>query len=390
MTQLLALTLGMFAIGTGSFVMAGILPGMASSLDVEVGAAARMITAFALTYALLTPFAATLTGNLPRKQVMLSGLLLFTLGHLAAAVAPTLPFALAGRVLSGMGSAVFMPLAGASVTALVPREQWGRGLAMVMAGLSGATAVGAPLGTLIGSGGTAWRLTMWFVSALGLLAMLGIATCLPEIPKQASIRIRDRLAPIADVRILGTLLTTMLIMVGAFTIHSYSSIIFQQATQGNAKLLAILLAIWGLAATVGNLASGSLTDRLGGRTIINIGLLLLITDFALLPWSSQYLATAILALVIWGVCGWGTLIPLQHRLVNAAPKSAAVVLGLNTTAIYLGVSASAAIGGMVIGKLALAYLEFVAASFVLAGLVTAECIIRLSDPQAASSGMPID
>ncbi|HBN9703304.1 TPA: MFS transporter [Pseudomonas aeruginosa] len=378
MTRLLALTLGMFAIGTGSFVMAGILPGVAASLGVEMGAAARMITAFALTYALLTPLAATFTGRLPRKQAMLGGLLLFSLGHLVAAVAPSLPLALAGRALSGLGSAIFMPLAGASVTALVPREHWGRGLAVVMAGLSGATALGAPLGTLLGNGGEAWRLSMWFVSALGLLAMSGIAVFLPEIPGQGSLRLRDRLAPIADTHILGTLLTTLLIMVGAFTVHSYSSLVFRQATQGDAALLAGLLAIWGLAATVGNLASGSLTDRLGGRRIINIGLLLLIADFALLPWSSRQLTTTVLALVIWGFCGWGTLIPLQHRLVNAAPGSAAVVLGLNTTAIYLGVSASAAMGGMLVSRLEPLYLGLVAAVFVLAGLVTAECVIRLA------------
>ena len=47
MKKLLILSFGMFAIGTGSFIMAGLLPEVAESLNVNVGTAAGMIAAFA-------------------------------------------------------------------------------------------------------------------------------------------------------------------------------------------------------------------------------------------------------------------------------------------------------------------------------------------------------
>ena len=49
------LTLGSFAIGTEGFMIAGLLPALAHDLDVGLPAAGRLVTAFALAYALGAP-----------------------------------------------------------------------------------------------------------------------------------------------------------------------------------------------------------------------------------------------------------------------------------------------------------------------------------------------
>jgi predicted MFS family arabinose efflux permease len=133
-----------------------------------------------------------------------------------------------------------------------------------------------------------------------------------------------------------------------------------------------LLLLWGVAATVGNLAAGRLTDHFGSRRIINAAIALAALDFALLPWSSASLATAIPALVVWGACAWGFVVPQQHRLIGITPGAAPLLVGLNSTALYMGVSLSGIIGGAAITWFDRYALGPVGAICIAVALVTAE------------------
>src|SRR5262249_15439413 len=63
-----------------------------------------------------------------------------------------------------------------------------------------------------------------------------------------------------------------------------------------------------------------------------------------LPWASAALWSAALAVAVWGATGWGIQGPQQYRLVNVAPATAPILLGLNTAATYLGVTAAGVVG----------------------------------------------
>ncbi len=374
--RLLVLALGTFSIGTDSFVVAGILPDVARSFDIEVATAGQLITVYALTYALMTPVMATLTAHWQRRTVLVAGLFVFIAGNVLTAVLPTYDLVLASRALAGLGGAIFTPAASAMAAALVAPEMRGRALAIVMAGLSGATALGAPIGTLVGNLGD-WRLTMWFVAALGLLAMVGVRTLLPQMTPPSALRLRERLAPVADPRVAMTLLTTLFVLSGLYTVYTYISIAFERATDGDGSRLAALISIWGVAAIVGNLLAGSLTDKFGSRRIINISLVVAILDFAFMPMFNVTFAGASVVLVIWGIAGWGILVPQQHRLIGIAPSKAPLVIALNAAAIYVGVSLSGALGAVVLHVLDPSFLAPVGAILILAGLVSAELANRL-------------
>lgn len=374
--RLLVLALGTFSIGTDSFVVAGILPDVARSFDVEVATAGQLITVYALTYALMTPVMATLTAHWQRRTVLVAGLVVFIAGNVLTAILPTYDLVLASRALAGLGGAIFTPAASAMAAALVAPEMRGRALAIVMAGLSGATALGAPIGTLVGNLGD-WRLTMWFVAALGLLAMFGVRTLLPQMTPPPALRLRERLAPVADPRVSMTLLTTLFVLSGLYTVYTYISIAFERATDGDGSRLAALISIWGVAAIVGNLLAGSLTDKFGSRRIINISLVVAILDFAFMPMFNGTFAGASVVLIIWGIAGWGILVPQQHRLIGIAPSKAPLVIALNAAAIYVGVSLSGALGAVVLHVLDPGFLGPVGAILILAGLVSAELANRL-------------
>ena len=390
--RLLVLASGMFAIGTDSFVVAGVLGQVSASLGVSVALAGQMVTLYALSYALLSPVVAATAAHWPRKRLLLAGLAVFVVGNVITAVAPSIELVLASRLVAGLGAAMFSPTATAAGASLVPPEQRGRALAIVIAGLSSATALGAPLGTFIG-GWLDWRATMWFVAIVGTIAAAGVAWRLPNIPNLPAVSLARRLAPLADARVLLTLLTTWLVYAGLFLVYTYIGSSFDRATGGDARVLAGLLLLWGVAATVGNLAAGRLTDRFGSRRIINVAIALAALDFALLPWSSASLATAVPALIVWGVCGWGVLVPQQHRLIGITPSAAPLLLGLNSAALYVGVSVSGLAGGAALAWIGSHYLGLAGAVFIAAALLVAEWahrrIVRTErEPVAVAAVVP--
>ena len=122
------LTVGTFAVGTDAFVVAGVLPDLARSLHVGVAQAAQLVTVFALAYAVLAPVLAALTGRWARRTLLLTALLVFVLGNVATALAPSYALVVAARVLAAAGAAMFTPNASASAAALAPPGQQARAI----------------------------------------------------------------------------------------------------------------------------------------------------------------------------------------------------------------------------------------------------------------------
>lgn len=369
--RLLALACGMFAVGTDSFVVSGVLRQVAASLGVSIALAGQMVTLFALSYALLSPVIAAVAAHWPRKRLLLAGLAVLVFGDIITAIAPSIQSVLVSRLLSGLAAAMFSPTATATGASLGAPEQRGRSLSIVIAGLSSGTAFGAPLGIFVG-GLFGWRATMWFVAALGALAWIGVAFLLSNVPTPPIVSLSRRLAPLRDARVILTLSTICLAFTGLYVVQTFIDPSLDRVTHGDSRVLAGLLLLRGVAATVGSLFAGRLTDRLGTRRVINVAIVLLLLDFALLPWTSASLVTAVPALLVWGLCGWGLLVPQQLRLIAITPSAAPLLLGLNSTAIYLAVSVSGVVGGVAITWFDRHLLGLVSTVFITAGLVFAE------------------
>ncbi len=369
--RLLMLALGMFAMGTDNFVVAGILPGVAQSLHTSVSLAGQMVTVYALSYAVMAPVMAALAGGWPRKLLLVSALGVFVAGNVISALATDLNTVLVSRAIAGLGAAMFAPTALGVAAALAEPARRGRALATVTAGLAGATALGAPIGTFIGGFGS-WRATLWFVAILGLVSMIGVWTMLRSVPQPARIALRERLAPVRDIRIALTLLTSLFAFGGFLMVYTYAGLVLGRVTGGDERVLAGMLLFWGIAATIGNVLAGRLVDRFDSRRIINAGLCIAIVNFCALPWTAAHPVSALVALAIWGVCGWGLLVPQQHRLVKIAPEVAPLLLALNNTATYGGLACSGVIGGVVLLYMDPQYLGLVGAGLIAIAFVLAE------------------
>jgi predicted MFS family arabinose efflux permease len=369
--RLLVLAIGMFALGTDSFVVAGVLPEISRSFHINIGAAAQMTTAYAITYAVMAPLIAALAAHVPRKTMLLTGLGIFFVANLITAEAPSFAIAMASRIIAGIGAGMFAPTATGAAASIVAPEKRGYALSLVIAGLAGATALGTPIGAAIGGLGD-WRWTMVFVSAIAAVSALGVGVLLVNIPLPPKVTLAQRIEPATDPRIALTLLTTWLYQSGQFITYTYLTVVFDRAIGHQQAMVAVLLVAFGVAGTVCNLIVGRLADSIGNRKLIVTMLILLAVILASIPWAGATLWTAIPTLLIWGAVGWGLLAPQQHRLVAVAPHTAPVVLGLNTSFTYLGITTAGIVGALGIRVWGAHNLGYLGATLVMIALGTAE------------------
>jgi predicted MFS family arabinose efflux permease len=369
--RLLVLALGMFALGTDSFVIAGVLPEISRTFHVTIGVAGQLTTAYAITYAIMAPVIAAVAAHVPRKRMLLISLGIFGIANLITADAPTFAIAIASRVLAGVGAAMFAPTATGAAATLVSSERRGQALSVVIAGLTVATALGSPIGAVIGGLGD-WRWTMAFVSALAAMSALGVWFLLAHVPLPPKITLAQRIAPVADPRVALTLLCTWLYQSGHFIIYTYFTVVFDRAIGHNALLTGALLVLWGTSGTVSNLIAGRMSDSIGNRKLIFSMLIVLTLVLLSVSWAGASLWTTIPVLIIYGAVSWGTLAPQQHRLVSVAPQTAPVVLGLNTSCTYFGVTTAGVIGALGLNAVGAHHLGYLGAAFVLIALGVAE------------------
>ena len=202
--------------------------------------------------------------------------------------------------------------------------------------------------------------------------MLGVWSMLRSVETPARIGLRERFAPARDARVALALLTNLLANGGFLMVYTYAGLVLDRVTGGDERVLAAVLLAWGVAATVGNLLSGRLVDRFGSRSVMNAALFIAMVNFCAMPWTTAHMASAVVSLVVWGLCGWGVIVPQQHRLVKIDARAAPLLLALNNTATYGGLACSSMLGGAVLLFIDRHDLSLVGAAMIAVALVLAE------------------
>jgi predicted MFS family arabinose efflux permease len=341
------LAVGAFAIGTDTFVVAGVLPEVARSLSVGIDEAGWISTAFALTYAVMAPVLGALTGRIDRRTILLVSLLGFALGNALSALAPGLGLLLAARVVTAASAALYIPAASAGAAALSAPERRARAMAVVLGGLSAATVAGVPFGTWLAAD-LNWRATFWLLAGLGVLCAAAVAFGLPSLRLPASPGLAARLAPARDPRVAATVATTLLFMTGGYLALTYIGAVLAPATGGDGSTLALLLLAFGVTAVAGTTLAGRAVDRWSPSPVLLVSVLLLGAAVVTLPLTRGHLATAAVALAVWGFAGMATQPPQQHRLFGIAPQSGPLLISLNSAATFAGIALGGWLGQQVL------------------------------------------
>ena len=355
-------------IGSGAFVLGGILEPVSVSLNISLAAAGQAMTAYAVSTAILAPLLIVLTVKWSRRSVIQLALALFTAGCVVSALAPNFATLLLGRALMG-GGAMFTAAAAALAVGMVAPALRGRALAITFLGMSISYAVGVPLGAWLGFE-YGWRVPVWLSAAASLGALLSVGWLVPaNLAGHASSFVGFR-AVATNPAVLRVWLRTLLYFIAVFSVFAYIGPLLQALNPMSSGGLSLTLAAFGLSGVAGTLVGGWANDRFGSlRTLVG-QLTVMIVMMALLPLTQGYIPLMVIALVVWGVAGFGMMTPQQSRLASLSPKQAPLLLSLNGSMLYMGTALGSMLSGALLDTLGLVQLAWVGVPFALLALLT--------------------
>ncbi|WP_406215471.1 MFS transporter [Streptomyces canus] len=369
---LVALAVGGFGIGLTEFLIAGLLPQVAASFAVSEAAAGRLISGYALSVAVGAIALTAATARLPRKHVLIGLVVLFVLGNLLSAIAPSYPVMLLGRIVAALCHGSFFGIGSLVARSLVAPERKSRAVAVMFAGLTVANVLGVPFGALVGER-WGWRAAFWAVTVIGLLALAGIVAFVPsragQTPPTTPTGLRAQLGAFRSGQVWLTLVATALGYGGMFGAFSYIAYTFTEVGGFSSADVAWLLMVYGVGLVVGNLIGGRAADHDRDRALVLAltGLTVTLAVFGLLATS----ATASVVLVfLMGVFGFAGVPGMITRVTDYA-HGAALAASANVSASNIGNALGAWAGGLAIT----AGLGYTAPLYVGAGIVLISVLV---------------
>jgi DHA1 family inner membrane transport protein len=350
--RILVLSVGSFAVGTGTFVVTGVLTDIAEELSVSVANAGLLVTVFAVTFAVGSPVLVSAASGMGRRRLLVGALLLFTLANVAAALAPSFPVLLGAMIVAACGAAIFTPVASAAAASLAPPELRGRALSVRTIGVNIAWLVGVPLGTVVG-GHYGWRTSFVLVAALATVAALGVGALLPAVEASAGGGFLSNLTVVKRGAVVAGLGLTVLALMASFVVLTYVRPVLENLTRFDTEGVGLMLAVFGLASIPGALLGGYVADRWGYRVSMIAVLAVLsvsLFSFSLLSAAQAGSVLSVLgtgaALVAWSMAAFAFLPLQQYRLIEVAPEGQSTVLSPNASAVQAGQGIGAGLGAL--------------------------------------------
>ncbi|GAA3788815.1 MFS transporter [Streptomyces coacervatus] len=342
---LLALAVGAFGIGTTEFVMMGLLPDVADDLHVSIPTAGHLVSAYALGVVIGAPLLAALTARMSRRTVLIGLMALFVAGNALSAFAPGYDSLLAARFLSGLPHGAFFGVGAVVATAMVPPECKARSVSLMFLGLTVANVAGVPVATLMGQH-LGWRATFLGVSAIGIAAIAALALLIPA-DRVAAPRtgLRGELAALRSLPVWLALGTTVAGFGALFAAYSYVTPMLTDSAGFAEGSVTVLLALFGVGATAGNLVGGRLADHSLRGTLFG-GLVSLVVVLGLFPLLMSTQWSAALAVILLGAAAFITGSPLQLMVMEKASAAPSLASSANQAAFNLANAGGAWIGGL--------------------------------------------
>lgn len=349
---LLALTLAAFAVQTDDFIIVGVLPALAESVDSPESAVGQLVTVYSLTYALAAPVWALALAGVSRRRALCVALAVFTVANLAVLPVNSLSALTGLRVVAALAAAVVLPCALAEAATHAPPKHRGGYLATVMTGLTGAVLVGVPAGTWIGAH-LGWRATFAFAGLLGFAALLLVHASLPrtarreeETPSVAAL-LRPLLTPVVSV----ILLITTFAVAGNLAFQTYLAPFLGALVGASSMTLAALLVCSGAGGLVGTQLAGRLVDRRGPLSTFTLACVVFCATMLALAalWTVRPVPVVAVAVLLacWSASAWAIPPSLQALLLaRAGADTAAQSMAVLSSTVYVGAALGAGLGGV--------------------------------------------
>lgn len=352
---LLALALGGFGIGSTEFVAMGLLPNIAADLLPDVYAqspehanasAGWIISAYALGVVVGAPTIAAAAARWPRKRLLLVLLTAFALGTLASAVLPTFGLVLLARFVSALPHGAYFGIASLVAASLMGPGKRARGVALVLSGLTIANVIGVPAITWLGQA-AGWRVAYIAVAGIFAVTFLAVLLAVPWQAGDPKATMKRELQAFSRVQVWFALAIGAIGFGGLFSVYSYVAPLATEVTGLPAALVPVVLIVFGIGMTVGNLAGGRLADWSVRRSMyVFFGILA--AALVLLGFTAADPVGLFTGAFLVGASSAALSPTIQARLMDVARDSQSIAAALNHSALNLGNWLGAFLGGIAI------------------------------------------
>ncbi|MEB3367653.1 Cmx/CmrA family chloramphenicol efflux MFS transporter [Saccharopolyspora mangrovi] len=344
------LALAVFAMGTSEFMLAGLVPDIATSLDVSVGTAGLLTSAFAVGMIVGAPTMAAFARRWPARATLLGCVVVFALCHVVAAITPFFSVLFATRVLAAVANAGFLAVALSAANRLVASDQKGRALAVLLSGTTIATVAGVPAGALLGTA-MGWRSTFWAVALLCVPAAIGILTGIRPRPESApegpggGPSLVSELAQLRAPRLLMAMLLGALVNGGTFSAFTFLAPVVTGTAGLNEVWVPLALVLFGIGSFVGVTAAGRLSDQ-HPRLALGVAAPILLLGWLAFALLAAHPLPLLILVFVQGVLAFAVGSTLIARVLYAASEAPTMGGSYATAALNIGAAAGPAIGAV--------------------------------------------
>jgi DHA1 family inner membrane transport protein len=337
------------------FVVMGLLPDIAADLlptlwssspEDALSQAGWLISLYALGVVVGAPTIAGFVARFPRHRVMIGLALALTVFNALTVVLPTFELVGASRFLAGLPHGAYFGIGALVAADVMGPGNRAKGVAFILTGLTIANVVGVPIGTFLGQQ-WGWRVAFGVVAGVFALATVCIGFFVPEHAGEPGRTMRAELRVFRIAQVWFALGVGAIGFGGFFAVYSYIAPVVTEVAGSPAWVVPIVLVLMGLGMTVGNLVGGHLADISVKRTLL-LGLAVLAVVLVLLALLSGWIVTLAIMVFVVGFVSSVLSPTIQTRLMDVAEDNQSIAAALNHSALNIGNSLGAFLGGAVI------------------------------------------
>ena len=364
--RLLPLALGGLSIGTTEFVIMGLLPDIANSLQVSIPEAGYLISSYALGVVIGAPILVAFSSKYPPKKTLISLMILFTLFNGLSAIAPEYYSLLSFRFLSGLPHGAFFGVGAVVATKLAEEGKQAQSIAAMFSGLTVANLAMVPLVNYIGQV-FSWRLAFGIVAILGLLTILFLILWLPHLKNLRNVGLSQELEFFKTIKAWHIISIAGIGFVGLFSWFSYIAPLLTEVSRFSSENISYLMVLAGAGMVIGNYLGGILADKLNPIKATALLLLLMVIALLLVFLLSENKIASLILTFICGALSMAAGSPLNILMLRAAKNSEMMAAAFMQAAFNIANSLGAFLGGIPL-SLGLTYNYPSLVGVVLAGL----------------------
>lgn len=355
------LSIAGFSILTSEFLIVGLLPGIATDLEVSISTAGILVTLFSVAIVASGPFLTAALSRVSRKWLLVAIMAVFAMSNGLAAIADNYITMAVARLIPAVFLPVFWGMADAAAVDLAGPAKAGRAVAIVTLGAALGSVLGVPLGVIVGEI-FGWRAGFGILAGLCLLktAML---VALPECDGNSEDHgFAQQLALLKDPFLVLNTVLSALVFCSMFTAYTYMADILATLANLDGDWIGWTMMAFGGVGLAGNYLGGKAVDTAPmGATIVFIAILA--TGIVVTVAMADLTIGLVIGLAAWGIAQAALTVICSVRMIKSAMSTPAFAASLNVMGANVGIAVGAFAGGQAIEVAGLASIGWASAGF---------------------------